>query len=239
VPPPTVSLELLTVRRGATLALDAVSARFPAGATTVVVGPNGSGKSTLLDVLAGVLPPTSGRVAGLPRTSVAYVPQHSRVTGDLPVTVAETVAMGRWRERGLLGRLRAADRQVVLACAAQLGLGDLLGTPLARLSGGQRQRVLVAQGLAARADVLLVDEPTASVDRATRHAVLDALAAEAARGAVVVHATHDATAVDRADRVLALAAGRVDPRTPPGPVTPGRRPPRAAPAGAVRPAGGW
>ena len=206
--PPLVQLELLTVRRGPTLALDAVSARFPAASTNALIGPNGSGKSTLLEVLAGTLQPTSGQVVVRQRAGVAYVPQHSTVPDELPITVAGTVAMGRWRERGLLGRLRAADRTVVAECAERMGLQDLLASPLATLSGGQRQRVLVAQGLACRADVLLVDEPTASVDETTRHAVLDALAAEAARGAVVLHATHDAGAVDRADHVLALTAGR-------------------------------
>jgi len=209
--PPCVQLELLTVRRGATLALDAVSATFPAAATTALVGANGSGKSTLLEVVAGTLAPTSGRAVVRQSAGIAYVPQHSTVPDELPITVAETVTMGRWRERGLLGRLRAADRAVVAECAARMGLQDLLARPLATLSGGQRQRALVAQGLACRADVLLVDEPTASVDEATRLAVLDALAAEAARGAVVVHATHDAASIDRADHVLTLSAGRVQP----------------------------
>ena len=204
-----VQLTSLTVRRGSTTALDDVTAAFPAGCLTAVTGANGSGKSTLLDVLAGVLAPTAGRVTGLDGAAVAYVPQHSAVTDDLPITVGETVAMGRWRDRGLWGRLRADDRALVHACAATMGLTDLLGTPLAALSGGQRQRTLVAQGLAARADVLLVDEPTASVDEATRWAVLDALDAEAARGAVVVHATHDTAAMDRATAVLPLATGRV------------------------------
>ncbi|WP_369138130.1 zinc ABC transporter ATP-binding protein AztA [Modestobacter versicolor] len=207
---PPVQLRSLSVRRGPTLALDDVTAGFPAAATTVLTGPNGSGKSTLLDVLAGTLAPTGGQVTGLSRGSVAYVPQHSAVPEQLPITVGEVVAMGRWRERGLLGRLRPADRALVAECTERMGLADLLAKPLAELSGGQRQRVLVAQGLACRADVLLVDEPTSSVDEATRSAVLDALAAEAARGVVVVHATHDAAAVDRADHVLALRGGRVD-----------------------------
>lgn len=205
-----VQLISLTVRRGSVLALDEVDARLPAAATTALTGANGSGKSTLLDVLAGVLPLTGGRVSGLGSASIAYVPQHSAVTDDLPITVGETVAMGRWRDRGLLRRLRASDRAVVVESAERMGLGALLSAPLSRLSGGQRQRVLVAQGLACRADVLLVDEPTASVDQVTREALLDALDSEAARGAIVVHATHDRLAIERSHAVLALEAGRVD-----------------------------
>lgn len=211
---PTVRLAQLSVRRGPTLALDGVDATFPTASTTALVGPNGSGKSTLLDVLAGALPATSGRVTGLAGVAVAYVPQHSAVTPDLPITVGETIAMGRWRERGLLGRLRPGDRAVVAECATLLGLTDLLAAPLSQLSGGQRQRALVAQGLATRAAVLLVDEPTAGVDETTRRALLGALETEAARGAVVVHATHDEDAIARADHVLALRDGRVDDRDP-------------------------
>ncbi len=206
---PAVVVEHLTVRRGEVLALDGVDARLPAGSVTALVGANGAGKSTLLDVLAGVLRPTSGRVRGPGRLTVAYVPQRSAVPDDLPLTVADTVAMGRWRERGPWRRLRADDRALVARSAERLGLTGLLGAPLSAVSGGQRQRALVAQGLVARAGVLLVDEPTAGVDAATRAAVLEALAAEAARGAVVVHATHEPTAVAGADRVLTLAAGRV------------------------------
>lgn len=119
--------------------------------------------------------------------------------------------MGRWRNRGLCRRLRSSDRAVVAECPRVTGLSGLARTPLSRLSGGQRQRALVAQGLACRAGVLLVDEPTANVDEHTREALVMALAAEAARGAVVVHATHDAAAVERADHVVTLVAGRVAP----------------------------
>ncbi|RBY86912.1 zinc ABC transporter ATP-binding protein AztA [Blastococcus sp. TF02A-26] len=208
--PSAIDLDDLSVRRGETLALDGVCACLPAAAVTAVVGGNGAGKSTLLDVLAGVLRPTSGCVDGLCGRTVAYVPQRSAVPDHLPLTIADTIAMGRWRERGPWRRLRAADRALVAAAAEQLGLTDLLAAPLSAVSGGQRQRALLAQGLVARADVLLVDEPTAGVDAATRLAVLQALATEAERGAVVVHATHEAAAVDRADAVLALSAGRVE-----------------------------
>ncbi|NEM08591.1 zinc ABC transporter ATP-binding protein AztA [Geodermatophilus normandii] len=208
--PSAVVVERLSVRRGEVLALDGVDAVLPAGTVTALVGVNGAGKSTLLDVLAGVLQPTTGRARGLDRLTVAYVPQRSAVPDDLPLTVADTVAMGRWRERGPWRRLRTSDRALIAACADQLDLTGLLGSPLSAVSGGQRQRALVAQGLVARADVLLVDEPTAGVDAATQRAVLRALASEAARGAVVVHATHEPAAVESADRVLALAAGRVD-----------------------------
>ncbi|MGY2066782.1 zinc ABC transporter ATP-binding protein AztA [Blastococcus sp. SYSU DS0619] len=210
MPAPAIDVEGLTVRRGETVALCAVDAWLPAGAVTALVGSNGAGKSTLLDVLAGVLEPTAGRVRGAAGRTVAYVPQRSAVPDQLPLTVADTVTMGRWRERGPWRRLRTCDRELIAAGAERLGITGLMHLPLSELSGGQRQRALVAQGLVARADVLLLDEPTAGVDAATQVAVLRALADEAARGAVVVHATHEVSAVASADRVLALTAGRVD-----------------------------
>ena len=213
---PGVAIEHVTVRRGDVLALSGVTAHLGAGAVTALVGPNGAGKSTLLDVLAGVRMPSAGRVGGLEGLTVAYVPQHSAVPDDLPITVADTLAMGRWRERGLWRRLRSSDRALIADSARRLGLTDLMDTSLSATSGGQRQRALVAQGLIARADVLLVDEPTAGVDAATQVAILQALSQEAARGAVVVHATHDLAAVEQADGTLALVAGRVDPVPAPG-----------------------
>ncbi len=208
--PPALAVRDLTVQRGSTTALEAVTAELPACCVTALVGPNGAGKSTLLDVLAGVLAPTSGCVERPRGLTVAYVPQHSAVSPDLPLTVADTLAMGRWRERGPWRRLRREDREIVAACADRLGLTPLLDRPLSAVSGGQRQRALVAQGLVARADVLLVDEPTAGVDAATQAVVLEVLAGEADRGAAVVHATHESAAVDCADRVLALVSGRAD-----------------------------
>ena len=209
MPAPPLTLERLTVRRGETLALSEVSATLSPG-VTALTGPNGAGKSTLLNVLAGVRRPTSGRVTGLSGRSVAYVPQRSAVPDDLPVTVADTLAMGRWRELGAWRRLRRSDRELIEQTAGLLGLAPVLAAPLSSVSGGQRQRALVGQGLVARADVLLVDEPTAGVDADTQAAVLHALTLEVRRGVVVVHATHEPAAVDHADSVLSLRAGRVD-----------------------------
>ncbi|GHE07064.1 zinc ABC transporter ATP-binding protein AztA [Klenkia taihuensis] len=206
---PVVDLDRLCVRRGDVHALADVTARLRPGVVTALVGHNGAGKSTLLDVLAGVRPPTSGRVLGLRGRSVAYVPQRSAVPDDLPVTVGDVLAMGRWREVGPWRRLGAADRALVAQVADRLELAGLLRRPLSSVSGGQRQRALVGQGLVARADVLLVDEPTAGVDTGTREALLAAIADEAGRGALVVHATHEQAAVDRAGAVLALDAGRL------------------------------
>lgn len=199
---PAVRVAALTVRRGDRTVLDRVDATFPAGAVTALTGPNGSGKSTLLDALAGVVAPAAGAVVR-PGDGVAYVVQ-AVPPSALPLTVRATVAMGRWRGKPWWRPLGRHDRDVVDAQLDRMRIADLADRSLDELSGGQRQRTLVALGLAQGAPVLLVDEPTAGVDAASAALVVAALAEEASRGAVVVHAAHDPVAVAAADRVVTL-----------------------------------
>lgn len=202
-PRPAVHLDRVTAVLGDRTVLDALDVTFPAGAVTALTGPNGSGKSTLLDVVADVVLPTVGRVTGLPSDGVAYVTQSVPPT-TLPLTVRAAVTMGRWRHRAWWRPLGRADRAIVDAQLERMAITDLADRPVEELSGGQRQRTLVALGLAQRAGVLLVDEPTAGVDAESAALVVAALADEAAAGVVVVHAAHDPAAIAAADRVVAL-----------------------------------
>lgn len=205
MPPVPVSLVAATVRRGSTTVLDRLDATFEPGSVTVVAGANGSGKSTLLDVVAGVLPLAAGRCSGSEH-GVAHVVQTVAGAGP-PLTVRAAVTVGRWGALPWWRAPRRSDRAVVAELLDRLELSDLAGRPLDELSGGQRQRTLVALGLAQQAPVLLVDEPTAGVDARSLRLVLDTLAAEAARGVVVVHAAHEPEALATADRVLTLRDG--------------------------------
>jgi zinc/manganese transport system ATP-binding protein len=190
-------------------ALCDVSLSVHRGAVTAISGPNGSGKSTLLAVLAGLLVPRRG-TATLPRgASTALVVQRSEVPDRLPLTVHDVVSMGRWAEAGLLRRLTASDRRTIDECIGIVGLTGYEGRPLRALSGGQRQRVFLAQGLAQRADVVLLDEPTTGLDADTRAVVAEVLVAERARGATVVCVSHDQVALAVADRTIRLEGGRV------------------------------
>jgi zinc/manganese transport system ATP-binding protein len=192
------------------VALSGVSASFAPGTITAVAGGNGSGKSTLLGVLAGTVTPWSGRVARAPGTTQpALVVQRSAASDTLPLTIGEVVSMGRWADRGMWRRLSADDRETVQSCMRAMGIQPLADRPLGSLSGGQRQRALVAQGLARRADVLLLDEATAGVDAEALDLIVTALRAEAHRGATVVHATHEEAVLSEADAVLRLDRGRV------------------------------
>jgi len=205
-----IELRGVSVDHGRIGALRGVSAVFAAGEVTALAGPNGSGKSTLLGVIAG-LQDHRGRVVSPRGTRVAYVVQRSAVDASLPLTVLDAVTMGRWARRGTWRPLSRDDRRIVAECVHAVGLDGLERRPLHELSGGQRQRALVAQGLAQRADVLLLDEPTVGLDDASRGLIGRAVDAEASRGVVVVHATHDDEVLRASARVIRLLDGRIVP----------------------------
>ncbi|MFC7329096.1 zinc ABC transporter ATP-binding protein AztA [Marinactinospora rubrisoli] len=207
--PAAVALRGVTAGYGPRTVLRGIDADIAARRVTALVGPNGSGKSTLLGVVSGVHAPASGTVERFHRERPALVVQRSAVPDTLPVTVRETVAMGRWAHRGLWRRLTADDRAIVAACMARLDITGLADRPLGALSGGQRQRALLAQGLAQRSDLLLLDEPTTGLDAAAQAAILGVLADLRADGVTVIFATHDAEAAAWADHRLHLRDGRL------------------------------
>ncbi|MHA7279900.1 zinc ABC transporter ATP-binding protein AztA [Arthrobacter sp. MDT2-2] len=197
-------------------ALCGISVSIQPGAVTAIAGPNGSGKSTLLAVLAGVLAPRRGTVSTPRNARTALVVQRSEVSDRLPLTVRDVVTMGRWSTAGMLRRLNAEDDRIIDDCISLVGLAGHQGRPLNALSGGQRQRAFLAQGLAQRADIVLLDEPTTGLDATTRALVAEVLIAEQARGATVICVSHEDTTLAAADHIITLDAGRIslDPSTP-------------------------
>ncbi|MGI6878957.1 zinc ABC transporter ATP-binding protein AztA [Microbacterium sp. gxy059] len=179
-----------------------VSADLVPGALTAIVGANGSGKSTLVEIMAGVRAPREGRVE---RTGeVALVVQRARIPETLPMTAREAVAMGTWARR----RPRREVRRIVDDALERVGLAEFARRSIHALSGGQRQRVLIAQGIARDAPILLLDEPAAGLDVASRARTRAILADEADRGRAVGWVTHDEEDVACAHRTVRLEAGR-------------------------------
>ncbi|TFE36253.1 metal ABC transporter ATP-binding protein [Streptomyces sp. ICN441] len=186
-----------------------LSGDIAALAMTALVGPNGSGKSTLLGVLAGVIQATAGELRYSEGRPPAFVPQRGAVGDALPLTVRQTVEMGRWGARGLWRRPTRQDRAVVDSAMERLAVADLAARQLGELSGGQRQRVLIAQGLAQQSDLLLLDEPATGLDPEARGRIATLLTELVADGTTVVQATHDLEAARAADACLLLDEGRL------------------------------
>lgn len=196
-----------------------VDLRLNPGEVLCLLGPNGSGKTTLFKTLLGLLPSLAGRVlldgtdlCHLARNRiarrVAYVPQaHEAV---FPYTVGDMVLMGRTAHRGIFASPGPSDRGRAREVLERLGIGDLGDRDYTRISGGQRQLVLIARALAQDAPLIVMDEPTASLDFGNQVRVLEQVRRLAASGLGVVLSTHNPDhAFACASRVLVLRDGGV------------------------------
>ena len=170
------------------------------GEVLCLLGPNGSGKTTLFKTLLGLLAPRSGRILlaekpieRLSRAEIAryaaYVPQAHASPFAYPVL--EVVLMGRTARLGLFSQPGKADFAAARAALARLRIGELEEADYTRLSGGQRQLVLIARALAQETPVLIMDEPTASLDFGNQTLLLQEIAGIASDGLTVILSTHD------------------------------------------------
>jgi len=196
-----------------------VSFSLGAGETLCVLGPNGGGKTTLFRTLLGLLEPHAGTIrlqakplGGLTRNHIArligYVPQgHSAY---FAFTVRELVLMGRSAHVGAFASPGRKDREVAARALESLGIAHLADTPVTEVSGGERQLALVARALAQEPRLLVLDEPTASLDFGNQVRVLERIVALARAGIAVLFSSHDPDhALLCAQRALLLAEGRV------------------------------
>jgi iron complex transport system ATP-binding protein len=205
--------------------LDGVDLDIAAGRITCLVGPNGAGKTTLLRLVAGLLAPARGRVSVLgvdpvrePRRRLArrlsYLPQTYRLV--FPYRVGEVVLMGRYAHSPF-GLEREEDVAAAREAMSRCDVLPLADRRFDALSGGEQRRVLLAQAFCQGAELILLDEPTASLDPAHALALFAALAAERdRRGATALVVTHDLNLAARAaDRLVLLHRGRVVADGPP------------------------
>jgi ABC-type Mn2+/Zn2+ transport system ATPase subunit len=208
---PVIEARGLAVGYGGVALVPGIDVAVAPRTSLALVGTNGSGKSTLLRTLVGLLPVVGGslevlgtRPGGAPGR-LAYVGQFHASGFVLPLRAVDLVRMGRYPDLGLFGRMRSEDHDLVAAAMATMGVAGLARSPLGSLSGGQQQRVYLAQALARRADLVVLDEPTAGLDAGGRELYLQAFAAEMARGAAIVTATHDISEAVEYDQVMLLA----------------------------------
>ncbi|MBA5605653.1 ATP-binding cassette domain-containing protein [Duganella sp. FT3S] len=199
-------------------ALRGVSLTVEKGELVFLAGPSGAGKSTLLKMIAAMERPSSGRVlvngqdvgrikpAGLPflRRNLGLIFQQQRLLNDR--SVLDNVMLPLL----VTGAPRAAAEQRARAALDKVGLLDrALGQPLA-LSGGEQQRVSIARAIVNRPQIILADEPTANLDRASANQVLDALKAFHSVGVTCLISSHDEQMLDAAARVIHLQHGQID-----------------------------
>jgi len=165
-----------------------------------LIGPNGGGKTTLIKVLLGLLNPQRGevKIMGKPvregREHIGYVPQLVVFDRDFPASVWEVTLMGRLGKRGLFHRYSAKDEQAAADALHQVEMYDLRNRPIGDLSGGQRQRVYIARALATQPDILLLDEPTASVDPQVSGDIFETLN-EINKDVTILLISHDMNAI--------------------------------------------
>jgi len=195
-----VKLEDVWVLYNGTPVLEGINLSVEAGDFLGIIGPNGGGKTTLLKVILGLIKPSQGKVwvLGKPpeksRTLIGYLSQKALFDQDFPISVGEVVMMGSYSKTGLLRRYTPADKKVAEEALKMVGMLKYKDRQIGKLSGGEQQRVFIARALTTGPKLLLLDEPTASVDPGMQtefYELLDRLREKMA----IVMVSHDVSAI--------------------------------------------
>jgi iron complex transport system ATP-binding protein len=217
---PAVRLEHVQVAYGDRPILQDLSLEVMAGAFFIVIGPNSSGKTTLVKTLAGLVKPRHGSVAILGRPlpsysrkslarQVAVVPQHFPMAA--PFTVTEVVLMGRSPHLTLAGLETHRDLEIAAKAMEATNVAHLAQRRLNQLSGGELQRVSIARAICQQPRIIILDEPTASLDLAHQVQIMDLMERlKEERGFTIIMISHDLNlAAMYADQLLLLHQGRI------------------------------
>jgi len=213
---PVVEIENLSFHfDGGPAVLEDVDLKITAGDFASVIGPNGGGKTTLVKLIVGLLSPTTGRVRVFgqspvkARPRIGYMPQHAMMDPRFPARALDVVLMGRLGLGRHFGNYSRVDRESAVGALTTVGLGDLGGRAFSDLSGGQRQRVLLARALVTDPELLLLDEPAASLDQKVEQDFFELLQ-ELNRRLTIVLVTHDLGFVAGFVRTVICVHQRVD-----------------------------
>jgi len=209
-----VHINNLSVYYGQTPALTGVCLDVADGDYLGIIGPNGGGKSTLLKAILGLVPVSEGTVQiygkspGKSRALVGYVPQFAAMDRRFPITLLEVVLTGRLKQGLTPFRFTAKDKEIAHELLERVGIGSLANRQIAKLSGGEFQKMLIARALAVNPRLLLLDEPTASVDAVSRDQIYGLLA-ELNQNMTIILVTHDLLAISSQVHRLACLNGRL------------------------------
>jgi len=219
---PAIKIEGAVVAYREGVALNGVSFEAGEGEFIGIIGPNGAGKTTLLKVINGLVRPHRGRVrvlgmepgrhnGGLIRKHIGYVAQVRNIDPRLPISVRETVTVGAFGKLGLFRRPGEIERRRVAAVLEMVGLTRLADRPLGHLSGGEQQKVAIARALVQEPRILLLDEPTMSLDREARRDIVELTRmAHESRRLTTVFVTHDFETLPTAcRRIVMMKGGRI------------------------------
>jgi zinc transport system ATP-binding protein len=195
-----VSIKDIWVHYGGIPILEGISLSVERGDFLGIIGPNGGGKTTLLKVILGLVDPSRGEVYVLgqspekSRHHIGYVPQHNLFDRDFPINVRDTVLMGCNGTAGLIKRYSREDKERAQGAMKTVGMLSYQNNQIGKLSGGEQQRVFIARALVSRPKLLLLDEPTASVDPAMQtdfYELLERLKQEM----TIIMVSHDISAI--------------------------------------------
>jgi zinc transport system ATP-binding protein len=195
-----VSLEDVWVQYNGVPILEGINLAIEQDDFLGIIGPNGGGKTTLLKIILGLISPSRGKVSvlGKPpeksRSNIGYVPQHNLFDRDFPINVWDVVLMGRYGKSGLFRRYSSEDRRATQDALQTVGMLDYKDRQMGKLSGGELQRIFIARALVAEPKLLLLDEPTASVDPAMQTEFYELLE-KLKRQMAIVLVSHDISAI--------------------------------------------
>lgn len=179
----TISLDHVWVQYDNVVALEDITFSLEPLDFVSIIGPNGGGKTSLLKLLLGLVQPAQGtvRVFGKPpthsRDKIGYVPQQATLDKNFPIDVWDVTLMGRLGRTPLLRRYHKEDREIVADALHKVKMYEFRHRQIGKLSGGQQQRVLIARALVSQPKLLLLDEPTASIDSEIKRDIYELLCA--------------------------------------------------------------
>jgi zinc transport system ATP-binding protein len=189
-----IEFKNVTVKYGNLVALDEINLSIPEYEFLGIIGPNGGGKTTFLKILTGLIKPTKGEIKiygkeiNKMRSILGYVPQFTSFDNTYPISVYDVVKMGR------LGKHSPDDGDIICDSLNTLNIYNLRHDLIGNLSGGQKQRVLIARALASKPKIILLDEPTASIDAKTGQSIYELLH-QLNEKATIILVSHDIGAI--------------------------------------------
>ena len=208
--PPALLLDQVFFSYEKTPILENVTLTIQEGDFVGIFGPNGGGKTTLLQLIMGLLKQDQGKIelwGNSPKNThpnIGYVPQIARFDKQFPITVEEVVQMGCLSKVSFLGTLKPYYKQIALEALEKVGMLSFKNHSFGKLSGGQAQRVLIARALASEPKLLILDEPTASVDPQAEEEILQILTS--LKGSItILMVTHDLqTILQKVEKLLCV-----------------------------------